>query len=195
MLNCPFNSYPDFTQSCLIQTFTPIALHWHPMLNCPFNSNPDFVVMYNFFFSPILYIYVKISPQYDPSHSTMTPTIKFSLDQGFFCGATDCPCFRLCDPPHGFQSQSGSVTCLHAVNLRVKSGAMVPTWTGKPGKMRKLFPVREKLGNFEQTGKVREFCPKCWKNEEILASFYHNFFSDFLIKVYLLNRFLNLVSS
>ena len=86
------------------------------------------------------------------------------------------PCFRLCDPPHGFQSQSGSVTCLHAVNLRVKSGAKVPTWTGKPGKVRKLFPVKEKSGNFEQTGKVREFCPKCWKNEEILASFYHNFF-------------------
>ena len=37
---------------------------------------------------------------------------------------------------------------------------MVPTRTGKPGKMRKPFPVREKLGNFEQTGKVREFYPK-----------------------------------
>ena len=46
-----------------------------------------------------------------------------------------------------------------------------PTWTGKtrkPGKMRKLFPVREKSGNFEQTGKVREFYPKYWKNERIL---------------------------
>ena len=31
---------------------------------------------------------------------------------------------------------------------------MVPTWTGKPGKMRKPFPVRLKSGNFEQTGKV-----------------------------------------
>ena len=81
------------------------------------------------------------------------------------------------------------------MNLRVKSGAMVPTWTGKPGKMRKLFPVRKKSGNFEQTGKVREFCPKCWEKEEILASFYHNFFSEFLIEVYLLNRFLNLVHS
>ena len=48
---------------------------------------------------------------------------------------------------------------------------MVPTWTGKPenpGKMRKLFPVREKSGNFEQTGKVREFHPKYWKNKAIL---------------------------
>ena len=32
----------------------------------------------------------------------------------------------------------------------------VPTRTGKPGKMGRHFPVREKSGNFEQTGKVRE---------------------------------------
>ena len=31
----------------------------------------------------------------------------------------------------------------------------VPTRTGKPGKIGKHFPVREKSGNFEQTGKVR----------------------------------------
>ena len=47
------------------------------------------------------------------------PTIKFSLDQVSFCGATDCPYFRLCDPPHGIQSQGGSLicplTCLHDV--------------------------------------------------------------------------------
>ena len=36
----------------------------------------------------------------------------------------------------------------------------VPTQTGKPGKMGRHFPVREKSGNFEQTGKVRE---KSWK--------------------------------
>ena len=29
----------------------------------------------------------------------------------------------------------------------------VPTLTGKPGKMGRHFPVREKSGNFEQTGK------------------------------------------
>ena len=85
----------------------------------------------------------------------------------------------------GFKGKSGSVTCLHAVNLRVKSGAMVSTWTGKPGKMRKfssqgILNRLEKFGNFAQ-------------NEEILASFYHNFFFDFLIEVYLFNRFLNLV--
>ena len=41
----------------------------------------------------------------------------------------------------------------------------------KTWKMRKRFPVREESGNFEQTGKVREFYPKYWKSEDILASF------------------------
>ena len=49
---------------------------------------------------------------------------------------------------------------------------MIPTRSGKPGKMRKLFPVREKSGKFEQTWKVREFDQKYWKNEDILANFY-----------------------
>ena len=35
----------------------------------------------------------------------------------------------------------------------MENQSMVPTWTGKPGKMRKLFPVREKSGNFKQTKK------------------------------------------
>ena len=41
----------------------------------------------------------------------------------------------------------------------------VPTRTGKPGKMGRHFPVREKSGNFEQTGKVRENHTKYWKTE------------------------------
>ena len=44
----------------------------------------------------------------------------------------------------------------------------VPTRTGKPGKPGKMgrhFPVREKSGNFEQTGKVRENHTKYWKTE------------------------------
>ena len=41
---------------------------------------------------------------------------------------------------------------------------MVPTWTGKPGKMSEHFPVREKSGNFAKTGKVREFYLKYWEN-------------------------------
>ena len=54
----------------------------------------------------------------------------------------------------------------------------------------------EKSGNFTQnTGKIREFYPKYWKSEEILAGFYFYFFSDFLIEVYLLNRFLYLLNS
>ena len=43
----------------------------------------------------------------------------------------------------------------------------VPTQTGKPGKMERHFPVREKSGNFEQTGKVRENHTKYWKTQEI----------------------------
>ena len=46
---------------------------------------------------------------------------------------------------------------------------MVPTGTGnqgKPGKMGRHFPVREKSGNFVKTGKVREFYSKYWKNWE-----------------------------
>ena len=43
----------------------------------------------------------------------------------------------------------------------------VPTWTGKPGKMGRHFPVREKSGNLEQTGKVRENHTKYWKTQGI----------------------------
>ena len=39
--------------------------------------------------------------------------------------------------------------------------------TGKPGKMGRHFPVREKSGNFEQTGKVREKHTKYWKTEGV----------------------------
>ena len=46
----------------------------------------------------------------------------FCLDQGPFCGATDCSCVL----PHGFQIQSGylacTLSCLHAVILKVTSG-------------------------------------------------------------------------
>ena len=48
---------------------------------------------------------------------------------------------------------------------------MVPTGTGnqgKPGKMGRHFPVREKSGNFVKTGKVREFYSKYWKNQKKL---------------------------
>ena len=50
-----------------------------------------------------------------------------------------------------------------SVNLRNNSA---PTRTGKPGKMGRHFPVGEKSGNFEQTGKVRENLIKYWKTQE-----------------------------
>ena len=40
----------------------------------------------------------------------------------------------------------------------------VPTRTGKMGRH---FPVREKSGNFEQTGKVRENHTEYWKTQGI----------------------------
>ena len=55
---------------------------------------------------------------------------------------------------------SGQVNPCHCISCYNR----VPTDTGKPGipgKMRQLFPVREKSGNFEKMsksqGKVREF--------------------------------------
>ena len=51
----------------------------------------------------------------------------------------------------------------------------VPTRTGKPGKPGKMgrhFPVREKSGNFEQTGKVRENHTKYWKTQGISDKYY-----------------------
>ena len=65
---------------------------------------------------------------------------------------------------------------------------MVPTWTGKPVKMGKQFPVREKSGNIKQTGKVREFYPNTGKVRNFSEFFIFIFFSDILIEV--LIRFL-----
>ena len=98
MLNCPFNSHPNFTQLCLIQTLTQITLHWQPMLNCPFNSNPDFVQSCLILFSPILLIYVKIFT----STLLHDATMNFLLDQSSFCEAIDCPNFGL---PMGFKAR------------------------------------------------------------------------------------------
>ena len=54
--------------------------------------------------------------------------------------------------------------------------------TGKPGKMGRHFPVREKSGNFEQTGKVREKSGKTTPNTGKLREFqkknYLLFFND-----------------
>ena len=57
-----------------------------------------------------------------------------------------------------------SLSIKFTVNF-IKTTVRVPTRTGKPGKMGRHFPVREKSGNFEQTGKVRENHTKYWKTE------------------------------
>ena len=57
----------------------------------------------------------------------------------------------------------------------------VPTRTGKPGKMRRHFPVREKSGNFEQTGKVREKSGKITQNTGKLREFQTNIIFYFLV--------------
>ena len=41
----------------------------------------------------------------------------------------------------------------------------VPTDTGKPGKMRQLFPVREKSGNFEKTSKSQGILNESGKSQ------------------------------
>ena len=61
------------------------------MLNCPFNSNPDFVWSWLILFSPILHIYVKFSPQHDPSQSTMTPPWIFYWTKVHFMGPLITP--------------------------------------------------------------------------------------------------------
>ena len=55
---------------------------------------------------------------------------------------------------HGKMKKTKSTGSIHRV----------PTRTGKPGKMGRHFPVREKSGNFEQTGKVREKSGKTTQN-------------------------------
>ena len=54
----------------------------------------------------------------------------------------------------------------------------VPTQTGKPGKMGRHFPVREKAGYFEQTGKVRENHTNYLKNIREFQKNVMLFFSD-----------------
>ena len=53
----------------------------------------------------------------------------------------------------------------------------------KTWKMGRHFPVREKSGNFEQTGKVRENHTKYWKNEKISDKYYLIFLVTFKLTV------------
>ena len=85
---------------------------------------------------------------------------------------------------------------------------MVPTRTGKTGKrrkMRNLFQSGKSQGILSRLEKSGGFTPKYWKIEGILpkileklgnvSQFLFLFFSDFLIEIYLLNRFLYLLNS
>ena len=61
--------------------------------------------------------------------------------------------------------------------FEVSSLHRVPTRTGKPGKPGKMgrhFPVREKSGNFDQTGKVREKSGKITQNTGKIWEFQTN---------------------
>ena len=75
---------------------------------------------------------------------------------------------------------TGNCSC-DGHSLRLNDAFRVPTRTGKTGKHGKMgrhFPVREKSGNFEQTGKVRENHTKYWKTEGISEKNYLLFFND-----------------
>ena len=81
----------------------------------------------------------------------------------------------------GVSAPGGCLRLLQGcVSARGRGGAWsrgcyrVPTRTGKPGKPGKMgrhFPVREKSGNFEQTGKVREKSGKITQNTGKLREF------------------------
>ena len=69
----------------------------------------------------------------------------------------------------------GEILTCYTVQMKLcKCTIRVPTRTGKPGKPGKMgrhFPVREKSGNFEQTGKVREKSGKITQNTGKLREF------------------------
>ena len=80
---------------------------------------------------------------------------------------------------HFISHTNGSVDMFSAYVLN-----RVPTRTGKtgkPGKMGRHFPVREKSGNFEQTGKVREKSGKSTQNTGRVREFQKNFICYFLV--------------
>ena len=83
-----------------------------------------------------------------------------------------------------------SLTQVWRLSLDQTNLFRVPTRTGKPGKMGRHFPVREKSGNFEQTGKVRENHKKYWKTQGIWDKFYLIFLVIFKWTVYYLLKWI-----
>ena len=68
-------------------------------------------------------------------------------------------------------SYADSYSDSDSINIQKGYTGRVPTRTGKPGKMGRHFQVREKSGNFEQTGKVREKSGKITQNTGKLREF------------------------
>ena len=77
------------------------------------------------------------------------------------------------------QSHDHKIYCFHYQELNIHGS-------------HKDWKTQKNQKTFSSQGKVRGFYPKYWKNEDILASLFLYFFSEFLIEVYLLNRFLYL---
>ena len=69
---------------------------------------------------------------------------------------------------------------------------MVPTVTGKPGKWESIFQSEKSQGILNILEKSGN-CNQNTGSKGILANFY--FFQDFLIELYLLNRFMYMLHS
>ena len=59
-------------------------------------------------------------------------------------------------PPRGLAPSRSACVEMDSLIHKQHMFLRVPTDTGIPGKIRQLFPVREKSGNFEKMSKVRE---------------------------------------
>ena len=73
---------------------------------------------------------------------------------------------------YAFVHRSRNIAAGKIKNLLQLTGFPLGTGKpGKPGKMGRHFPVREKSGNFKQTGKVREKSGKITQNTGKLREF------------------------
>ena len=88
-------------------------------------------------------------------------SVKYSVPRKIITQQTRlCSYYPINDEFYGLTSEQQQVS----YKLSFFKLIRVPTRTGKPGKMGRHFPVREKSGNFEQTGKVREKSGKTTQN-------------------------------
>ena len=102
------------------------------------------------------------------------------------------------DSKHKPREPNGATSPTHVVTLRwykiIFCRNTVNSWWCNDrvptGKMGRHFPVREKSGNFEQIGKVRENHTKYWKTAEIWAKYYLIFLVIFKWTVYYLLKWI-----